>query len=48
MSAPRVIHGLPVRRFLEAGGDILVASGAGFRLCRCGSIDGRDNRLALA
>jgi hypothetical protein len=30
MPAARVIHGLQVRRFLKAGGDILVTSLAGF------------------
>ena len=48
MPATRVIHGLPVRRFLEAGGNILVTSFAGFCLRRCGAIGGRVVRLSLA
>ena len=47
MPAARVIHGLPVRRFLEAGGDILVTSLAGFCLRRCGGIGRRVGWLVL-
>ena len=48
MPTARVIHRLPVRRFLEAGGNVPVTSLAGFCLRRRGAIGGRVAGLALA